>query len=148
MQTASLCLFSTAGLSEKTISQLKGRYEKIAPKFFWVLKHVPYSWLKPSMIRMCMRHAENVSKEEYAYIKDIFKFIYRDYTRELDIHMTELLFDLGNQTPCTADEFEYLKERVLLILHENDDSFTPEMQKDLTDLMPDEGADNANAFCS
>ncbi len=100
------------------------------------------------MIRMCMRHAENVSKEEYAYIKDIFKFIYRDYTRELDIHMTELLFDLGNQTPCTADEFEYLKERVLLILHENDDSFTPEMQKDLTDLMPDEGADNANAFCS
>jgi len=147
-QTAGICLFSTAGLSEKTISQLKDRYEKIAPKLFWVLKHVPYSWLKPSMIRMCMRHAENVSKEEYAYIKNMFRYIYIDYTRELDIHMTELLFDLGNQMPCAADEFAYLKDRVLLILPENDDSFTPEMQKDLTDLMPEctivEGIDSGH----
>ena len=79
---------------------------------------------------------------------EMFRFIYRDYTRQLDIHMTTLLFDLVNQAPCTPEEFAYLQGRVLLILPENDDSFTPEMQKDLIDMMPDsvivEGIDSGH----
>ena len=147
-QTGGLCLFSTASLSERTISTLKEKYQKLAPVLLWVLKHVPYSWLKPAMIRACMRHAKNESPEVHAYLLEMFRFIYRDYTRQLDIHMTTLLFDLVNQAPCTPEEFAYLQGRVLLILPENDDSFTPEMQKDLIDMMPDsvvvEGIDSGH----
>lgn len=147
-QTGGLCLFSTAGLSEKTIASLKARYQKLAPVLLWVLRHVPYAWLKPAMIRACMRHAENAGPEVRAYLLDMFRFIYRDYTRKLDLHMTTLLMDLMNQAPCTAEEFAYLKGRVLLILPENDDSFTPEMQEDLIAMMPEsvvvEGIDSGH----
>ncbi len=147
-QTGGLCLFSTAGLSEKTIASLKTRYQKLAPVLLWVLRHVPYGWLKPAMIRACLRHAENASPEVRAYLLDMFRFIYRDYTRELDLHMTTLLMDLMNQTPCAPEEFAYLKGRVLLILPENDGNFTPEMQKDLIAMMPEsvivEGIDSGH----
>ena len=147
-QTGGLCLFSTASLSEKTIVSLKTRYQKLAPVLLWVLRHVPYAWLKPAMIRACLRHAENALPEVRAYLLDMFRFIYRDYTRELDLHMTTLLMDLMNQAPCTPEEFAYLKGRVLLILPENDDSFTPEMQEDLIAMMPEsvivEGIDSGH----
>ena len=135
-QTKGLCLFSTAGLSDKTIASLTAKYKKSVPVLLWILKHVPYSCLKPLMIRACMRHAENTSAEVHAYLLEMFRYIYRDYTRKLDVHMTKLLADLLNQTPCTAEEFAYLQDRILLILPENDDSFTPQMQKDLIDMMP------------
>ena len=147
-QTAGLCLFSTAGLSEKTVSDLQNRYRKAAPVLLWVLKHVPYSWLKPLMIKACMRHAENASDEETAYMLDMFRFIYRDYTRELDIHMTSLLMDVMDLAPSTPDDYACLKGHVLLILPENDASFSPEMQKDLIAMMPDsvivEGVDSGH----
>jgi pimeloyl-ACP methyl ester carboxylesterase len=147
-QTNGLCLFSTASLSEKTVNELKTKYQKKAPLLLWILRHVPYSWLKPVMIRSCMRMAKNTTPEVYSYTKDLFRFIYRDYTRKLDLHMTNLLIDLMNQTPCTPEDFAYLRGRVLLILPENDESFTPEMQKDLIGMMPEsvivEGVDSGH----
>ena len=135
-QTAGLCLFSTAGLSKNTVTSLKNKYQKAAPVLLWVLRHVPYAWLKPLMIRACMKHGENLSEEEHSHLLEMFRFIYRDYTRELDLHMTGLLIDLMNQVPCVPEEFAYLEGKVLLVLPENDDSFTPQMQKELIEMMP------------
>lgn len=147
-QTGGLCLFSTASLSEKTIAVLKAKYQKLAPVLLWVLQHVPYTWLKPVMIWACLRHAENTGPETRAYLLDMFRFIYQDYTREMDLHMTTLLMDLMNQPPCAPEDFAYLKGRVLLILPENDESFTPEMQEDLIAMMPEsvivEGIDSGH----
>ena len=95
-----------------------------------------------------MRLAKNITPEEYAYTKNLFRFIYRDYTRKLDLHITNLLIDLMNQTPCTSEDFNYLKGRILLILPKNDESFTPEMQNDLINMMSDsvivEGVDSGH----
>ena len=147
-QTKGLCLFSTAGLSEQTVSSLREKYQKMAPVLLWVLKHVSYSWLKPMMIRSCMRHAENATEEQLSYMLNMFRFIYRDYTRELDVHMTTLLMDLMYLLPSRPEDFAYLKDRVLLILPENDGSFTPEMQEDLIRMLPDsvivEGVDSGH----
>ena len=147
-KTSGMCLFSTAGLSEKTINELRSKYEKKAPLLLWILRHVPYSWLKPVMIRACLRMARNTTPEVYSYTKDMFRFIYRDYTRKLDLHMTRLLIDLMNQIPCTSEDFIYLNGKVLLILPENDESFTLEMQRDLISMMPEsvivEGVDSGH----
>jgi pimeloyl-ACP methyl ester carboxylesterase len=146
--TEGLCLFSTASLSEMTVNELRTKYQKKAPLLLWILRHVPYSWLKPVMIRSCMRMAKNTTPEVYKYTKDMFRFIYRDYTRKLDLHMTNLLIDLMNQTPCKPEDFSYLKGKVLLILPENDESFTLEMQKNLINMMPEsiivEGVDSGH----
>ena len=42
--TDGLCLFSTASLSEKTVTELREKYQKKAPILLWILRHVPYSW--------------------------------------------------------------------------------------------------------
>ena len=48
--------------------------------------------------------------------------------------MTSLLIDIMNQTPCRKEEFDYLKGKVLLILPDDDDTFTPQMQRELIAL--------------
>lgn len=77
----------------------------------------------------------NATKEEYQYMKELFTEIFKNYTADLDIHMTKLLADIVVQKPCIADEFTYLDGKVLLILPDEDDSFTSKMQSDLIEMM-------------
>ncbi|MBQ6806859.1 MAG: alpha/beta hydrolase [Lachnospiraceae bacterium] len=133
-KTAGLCLFSTAGLNEDTIRGLSAK-EKMADRYFKILRVVPYALLKPVMRRACMKHVVNASEEEYRYLKELFKEVFRNYTAKLDYHMTSLLVDIVKQKPCTAEDFVYLDDKVLLILPDEDDSFTPKMQQDLVDMM-------------
>jgi len=54
--------------------------------------------------------------------------------RKYDVHMTSLLVDIMNQKPCQKEEFCYLKGKVMLILPDDDESFTTQMQNDLIAL--------------
>lgn len=130
-----VCQFSTVGLSERTLNGLRSKYRDFR-KMLPILKTVPYSWLKPVMVRSSMKHITNATPEEYAYLEDMFRSIYKDYTKEFDLHMTGLLKDILEQPPCIPEEYAYLDGRALLILPEGDSSFTPEMQQDLISLIP------------
>lgn len=130
-----VCLFSTAGLTVGTLAQLGKRY-RMAGVLVGLMKILPYSWLKPIFYRACMKHIVDATPEEYRYMEDMFRSIYRDYTKEFDLHMTMLLLDILNQPPCDSAEFAYLDGHVLLILPDRDDTFTPDMQRELIELMP------------
>jgi len=135
--TEGLCLFSTAGLNKSTIDSLKQRYSGLAKPGIWILGHVPYNWLKPVLIKASLKKVKNVSEDQYNYMKSFFTWAFKDYTGKFDVHMTSLLVDIMNQRPCRKDEFEYLKGRVMLILPDDDESFTTQMQMDLTTLFED-----------
>lgn len=127
-------MFSTAGLNADTIESLSVKAKHVN-LLLGIMKTVPYSLLKPIFKRACMKHLVNATKEEYQYMKELFREIFKDYTAELDIHMTCLLADIVNQKPCMAEEFSYLDGKVLLILPDKDDSFTAKMQQDLIEMM-------------
>lgn len=133
-QTEGICLFSTAGLDETTIQNLKKSHRYMGVMLV-LMKIIPYNCLKPSMIKFSMKQANGTSDEEYRYLEDMFRSIFADYTREFDIHMTTLIIDVSNQKPCTAGEFAYLDNKVLLVFPEKDINFPPEMQKALTEMM-------------
>lgn len=133
-QTEGMCLFSTAGLDEQTITNLK-KSHKYVGVMFALMKIIPYNWLKPFLIKVSMKHVSDASNEEYRYLDDMFRFIFQDYTKEFDMHMTKLMIDISNQHPYTEKDFRYLDGRVLLIFPEKDASFTPEMQNDLKKIM-------------
>lgn len=135
-KTEGLCLFSTAALTKNTLEGLSKR-GKYAGFLLWIIKYVPYEFLKPIFRRACMRHIVNAAPEEYQFMKDLFWAVFEDYTSEMDYHMTSLLADVLNQKPCTKEEYTYLAGRTLLILPKEDDSFTPVMQRELTELMTD-----------
>ena len=132
--TEGLCLFSTAGLNTSTLRSLKKRYALTAKPLLWILGHAPYERLKPLLINASLKHISKASDEEYKYMKDFFTWAFRDYTQAFDVHMTSLLIDIMNQRPCRREEFAYLKGKVLLILPDDDETFTREMQRGLISL--------------
>lgn len=134
-KTQALCIFSTAGLTENTLNRLRVR-ARHANVLLFIMRTVPYNWLKPVFRRACMRHITNATNEEYAFIDDLFRSIFKGYTRQIDLHMTELLIDITHQPTCSPKEFDYLDGKILLILPKDDDSFTPDMQNELIALMP------------
>ena len=100
----------------------------------WYMKHCNYEKLKPKLIKAGMGHLRNESSEQAAYAKEMFETIFRDYTKEKDVHISGLLADLMNQTPVTEADFKALEGKILLILPDQD-FFSEKMQRDLIDLM-------------
>ena len=134
-KTEALALFSTAGLCENTLAGLRARYKHIG-LLLGVMRVVPYGWLKPIYKKVGMKHIVNATEAEYRYLKELFDDVFRDYTKEMDLHMTRLLADIVSETPLRGEEFAYLDGKVLLILPEGDDTFTPGMQRELVESMP------------
>lgn len=110
-----MVLVSTGGMDAETLKTLKKKYF-FAPVMLWYMKHCNYEKLKPKLIKAGMSHIRNESKEEIAYAQDMFETIFKDYTKEKDVHISGLLADLMNQTPVTAENFQQLKGKILLIL--------------------------------
>ena len=132
-ETGGLVLISTGGMDAETLKSLKKQYF-FAPVMLWYMKHCNYEKLKPTLIKAGMRHVRNESEEEIAYAQNMFETIFKDYPQERDVHISGLLADLMHQTPVTAEDFEDLKGKILLILPDQD-FFSGKMQQDLIRLM-------------
>lgn len=132
-EVGGLILISTGGMDAATLKSLKKKYF-FAPLMLFYMKHCNYE--KPKLIKVGMGHSRNESKEELAYAKDMFETIFKDYTKEKDVHISGLLADLMKQTPVTETDFRMLKGKMLLILPDQD-FFSGKMQKDLIQLMHD-----------
>lgn len=134
-EAGGMVLVSTGGMDAETLKTLKKKYF-FAPVMLWYMKHCNYEKLKPKLIKAGMSHIRNESKEEITYAQDMFETIFKDYTKEKDVHISGLLADLMNQTPVTAENFQQLKGKILLILPDQD-FFSGKMQEDLIRLMHD-----------
>ena len=134
-EVGGLILISTGGMDAATLKSLKKKYF-FAPLMLFYMKHCNYEKLKLKLIKVGMGHSRNESKEELAYAKDMFETIFKDYTKEKDVHISGLLADLMKQTPVTETDFRMLKGKILLILPDQD-FFSGKMQKDLIQLMHD-----------
>ncbi len=134
-EAGGMVLVSTGGMDAETLKTLKKKYF-FAPVMLWYMKHCNYEKLKPKLIKAGMSHIRNESKEEIAYAQDMFETIFKDYTKEKDVHISGLLADLMNQTPVTAENFQQLKGKILLILPDQD-FFSGKMQENLIRLMHD-----------
>lgn len=132
-EVGGLILISTGGMDAATLKSLKKKYF-LAPLMLFYMQHCNYEKLKPKLIKAGMGHIRNESEEQAAYAREMFETIFKDYTREKDVHISGLLADLMNQTPVTEADFKELEGKILLILPDQD-FFSGEMQKDLIRLM-------------
>lgn len=132
-EVGGLILISTGGMDAETIKSLKRKYF-LAPLMLFYMKHCNYEKLKPKLIKMGMGHGRNESEEQLAYAKDMFETIFKDYTKEKDVHISGLLADLMHQTPVTKSDFKELEGKILLILPDQD-FFSGKMQENLIQLM-------------
>ena len=114
-EVGGIILISTGGMDAATLKSLKKKYF-LAPLMLFYMKHCNYEKLKPKLIRAGMGHISNESKEEIAYAQEMFETIFKDHTKEKDVHISGLLADLMNQTPVTESDFKELEGKILLIL--------------------------------
>ena len=79
-----LVLISIGGMDENTLKSLKKKYF-LAPVMLFIMKHGNYEKMKPKLIKAGMSHIRNESKEEIAYVQDMFETIFKDYKQEKDV---------------------------------------------------------------
>ena len=104
-ETGGLILISTGGMDENTLKSLKRKY-LLAPIMLWYMKRCNDERLKPRLISAGLSHLRDEGPEEIACARDMFETIFKDYTREKDVHISGLPADLMNQRPVTAADFE------------------------------------------
>ena len=130
-----LGLFSTAGLDEKTLRIEKRKY-RFAPLLLWYMKHCDYEKLKPKVIESSLKnYAKKETEEDREYLKEMFEFMFKDYTNSKDIHITGMISKVVNIKPCKKEDFDFIKDKVLLIFPK-EDFFSNDEQKSLQDLFP------------
>lgn len=136
-RVAGVCLYSTCSLSETSVADLKRQYRSYGP-MLGLMKIVPYSWIRKISIRVSKKQVgvENEKEADRIYMEDFFTWVYSNYTREFDVHMTTLLVDIARLTYMTPADYASFDDRALLVLPRKDKAFSEAAQKDLTDSMP------------
>lgn len=114
-----LGLFSTAGLDETTIKNSKKKY-KFFPLLINYMKKCNYEKLKPKLIKSSEKYMKQESDENKEYILGLFRSVFKNYTAEKDIHITSLMVQVMEESPCTPENFEFLHGNILAVFPEKD----------------------------
>lgn len=130
-----LGLFSTAGLDENTMLTEKKKY-RFLPILLWYMKHSNYEKLKPKVIRSCIKnYAKDETPDDKTYLQEMLEYMFKDYTREKDIHITGMVGKVVDMRPFVKSDFDLVQDKVLLIFPEKD-FFSNEEQQSLKNLFP------------
>ena len=130
---SALILIASNGMDRSTIRSFRRKYRWLPVTRFF-LKHRSAEKIQRKLVKMGDEVAERESEEDRKYIHDMFRFIFRNYTKEKNIHIKSLMADVMNQHPMERNDFYNLKGRILL-LFPSDNLFTTEMQQNLESLM-------------
>jgi pimeloyl-ACP methyl ester carboxylesterase len=135
-KVSGLGLFSTGALTENTIKTGRKKYRSYK-LILWLLKrkHFNYEKWKPFFISASMKEAKQESMGNQKYLREMFEFIFKDYTREKDIHVTNMMVGLMDIKPCHEEDFAYLNGNVALVFPEKD-FFSETEQQELIDTFP------------
>jgi hypothetical protein len=135
-KVSGLGLFSTGALTESMIKTGRKKYRSYKI-MLWIMKrkHFNYEKLKPLLISTCMKTAKQESEEDQRYLREIFDFIFKDYTKEKDIHITSMMVNLMDVEPCHKEDFACMNGKVALVLPEKD-FFSETEQQELIATFP------------
>jgi pimeloyl-ACP methyl ester carboxylesterase len=135
-KVSGLGLFATSALTESTIKNGRKKYRsyKIC---LWLIKrkHFNYEKWKALCIAGSMKYARQESEENRQYLKDMLDFIFKDYTKEKDIHITGMMVGLMDITPCHKEDFAYLNGNIAMVFPEKD-FFSEVEQQELIATFP------------
>ena len=106
-------------------------------KFKKWLSILPFSLIKGMMRRAVLKmKIDNFTAAEKVAMEEICDAMLELLTKPYEAHMIDFLCDAEHYFGMTQDDFAPWKGRVLLILSEDDTTFTPACKQDLIDLMP------------
>ncbi|MCD7954748.1 MAG: alpha/beta hydrolase [Lachnospiraceae bacterium] len=134
---SAVALYSTCSLSQASIADLKKQYKSYGV-IMGLMKVVPYSWIKKMLFAVSKKQVgmENENPINRKYMEDFFAWIYGQYTKEFDLHMTGLILDVADIKPFGLSDYKRFDDKTLLVLPKADKAFSEAAQTDLLLSMP------------
>jgi len=106
-------------------------------KSIFLIKFMPFGLVKKSIKRAVMKKTNSrLSEQEQIIMSEICDEMVRTLTRDYEIHMILLLKDLQNHWNMKESDFINYKNKVLLILSDDDFTFNDNVKQALTNIMP------------
>ena len=98
---------------------------------------MPFSIIKRMMKWIVMKkNTQSFTPQEKVAIEELCDAMLELLTKPYEAHMIDFLLDAEHYLNLTQEDFAPWEERVMLVLSEDDTTFTPTCKKDLIDLMP------------
>ncbi len=102
-----------------------------------MLKLLPLSAIKKQIsAAVFKKYASDFSEEERHLLRELCDIMEEKLTKPYELHMLNLLIDMEKHNGMKCTEFEYLNDAVLLILSEDDRTFSDDVKQALIALMP------------
>ncbi len=102
-----------------------------------MLKFLPLTIFKKQISNAVFKkYAADFSESERHLLRELCDVMEEKLTKKYEMHMLNLLVDMESHRGMKKAEFEYLNNKVLLMLSEDDKTFTGGVKQALVELMP------------
>lgn len=102
-----------------------------------MFKILPFGLYKKLIAKAVMKKTSSLNEEEKALMKGLCNAMLKLLTREYELHMMDFLIDAKNHFGMTKEDFTVFKDKVLLILSEDDHTFNQHCKDSLIHIMPE-----------
>lgn len=102
-----------------------------------MFKILPFGLYKKLIAKAVMKKTSSFNEEEKALMKGLCNAMLKLLTREYELHMIDFLIDAKNHFGMTKEDFTVFKDKVLLILSEDDHTFNQHCKDSLIHIMPE-----------
>jgi pimeloyl-ACP methyl ester carboxylesterase len=123
-----------ADMGEEANAHLKKMIES-QKKSKKLLKVIPFSIYKKLVTKMVMKKVVDFTEEEKNLMQGLCDAMMCLLTKEYEVHMCDFLVDAENHFGMTKEDFVLWDNKVLLILSEDDHTFTKQCKDSLIQIM-------------
>lgn len=100
-----------------------------------IIKLIPFGLAKKAMMKSIGKKVDKLPPEHREEFEQLAHIMMDMLTKKYELHMIDMLLDCGNYRNMTKKDFEFLADRVLLILADDDDTFSADAKQQLVDIM-------------
>ena len=131
--TGSLSLSMNLSAQDAMLKLLQG--QKLMKR---LLKYVPFPLYKKAAKKLLLSmRAPDFTPEENAVIEEVCDSMMERLNKPYESHMIELLLDTQTHFGMAPDDFLPFRDKVLLILSQDDKTFPEDVKQSLIDIMPE-----------
>lgn len=100
-----------------------------------IIKLIPFGIAKRFFKKAIGKKTEKLPEESRKTFEEMAGVILNMLTKKHELHMIDMLIDCENHLNMERSDFEMLRDKVLLILSDDDETFNTACKKSLTELM-------------
>lgn len=135
-----LVLSNTTSLAEDIDGEGIACLEKMIvgqKKMRKMVQLIPFGIFKKIIMKSIGKKTQKLPEKNRKAFEEMTAIMRETLTKEHELHMIDMLIDCENHLNMKPSDFEQLRDRVLLILSDDDETFNDECKKSLIKLMPE-----------